>query len=221
MIVLARTHAPTPALVAAAFAGGAAFPPTSSVLRAQYPRLFGHRPGLMQGAFALDSVLTESIFTAGPLLTALVVVAFEPAAALVGLGRRADARHHRARVRPAAGRCPVEDAARTRFGALAVPGIRTLVASMLPVGFAFGALEVALPAFATTRGGPSWPACSSPCGRSAASTGGLTYGARPRRGTLASVHLRVAVLLPSQLPPARARGLARRRWRCWCCPPGC
>ena len=35
--------------------------------------------------------------------------------------------------------------------------------------------------------------------------GGLTYGARPRRGTLANVHLRVALLLPlSFLPLALA-----------------
>jgi MFS family permease len=83
IVGLARAGAPTPALVAAAFVAGVAFPPTSSVLRAQYPRLFAGRPALVQGAFALDSVLTETIFTAGPLVTALLVVLFEPAAAML------------------------------------------------------------------------------------------------------------------------------------------
>ena len=205
VIVLARTHAPTPALVAAAFAGGAAFPPTQSVLRVQYPRLFGHKAGLMQGAFALDSVLTEAIFTAGPLLTALVVVALEPAAALavsvaaLMLGTTALV------FALPQWEMPVEDAARTRFGALAVPGIRTLVASMFPVGFAFGALEVALPAFAHDEGRPELAGVLVALWAFGSVTGGLIYGARPRRGTLASVHLRVAVLLPfSFLPLALA-----------------
>src|SRR5215211_4743869 len=41
VIGLARADAPGVALVAAAFLAGAAFPPTSSVMRAQYPVLFG------------------------------------------------------------------------------------------------------------------------------------------------------------------------------------
>src|SRR5215218_7915524 len=83
VVALAHSAAPSSALVAAAFVAGGAFPPTSSVLRAQYPRLFGGRPELLQGAFALDSVLTESIFTVAPLLTAALVVLFEPAAAIL------------------------------------------------------------------------------------------------------------------------------------------
>ena len=48
---------------------------------------------LLHGAFALDSVLTETIFTVGPLLTAALVAVVEPAAALLGLGRRRARRH--------------------------------------------------------------------------------------------------------------------------------
>ena len=83
VIVLAHTAAPPVALVLVAFVAGGSFPPASSVLRAQYPRLFAGRPELLQGAFALDSVLTESIFTVAPLLTAGLVVLFEPAAAIL------------------------------------------------------------------------------------------------------------------------------------------
>src|SRR5919107_185065 len=39
--------------------------------------------GATAGAFALDSVLTETIFTVAPLLTALLVVLLDPAAALL------------------------------------------------------------------------------------------------------------------------------------------
>jgi MFS family permease len=208
LIALARAGAPTPALVAAAFVAGGSFPPTSSVLRAQYPRLFGDRPTLLQGAFALDSVLTESIFTVAPLLTAALVVVFEPAAALLVSGAAIVAGTFAlVAALPADDGHAIEapDAARSRLGALAVPGIRTLVGSMLPVGFAFGALEVALPAFADHEGRPELAGVLVALWALGSVAGGLTYGARPRRGSLASVHLRVALLLPlSFLPMALA-----------------
>ncbi len=206
LVALTRAGAPTAVLVATAFAAGAAFPPTSSVLRAQYPRLFGDRSALLQGAFALDSVLTESIFTVAPLLTAALVVVFEPAAAIV-LSAAAIVAGTFALVAalPAGAADAPDEGAQRGLGALAVPGIRTLVASMLPVGFAFGALEVALPAFADHEGEPELAGVLISLWALGSVAGGLTYGARPRRGSLASVHLRVALLLPlSFLPMALA-----------------
>src|SRR5215218_6274892 len=208
VIALARVGAPTAALIAAALIAGAAFPPASSVLRTRYPLLFEGRPELLQGAFALDSVLTEAIFTAGPLLTAALVVLFAPAAALlasasalvVGTATLVAALPPEGDSAPDGAAAPVG-----RLGALAVPGIRTLVGSMLPVGFAFGALEVALPAFADAEGRPELAGVLIAVWSVGSMAGGLVYGARPRRGSLASVHLRVAVLLPvSFLPLALA-----------------
>ncbi len=206
VIALARTGAPGFALVAAAFLAGAAFPPTSSVLRAQYPVLFADRPALMQGAFALDSVLTESIFTVAPLITAGLVVLFEPAAAILLSAAAVIV----GTVVLVAALPPVDESAAAPssgrgLGALAVPGIRTLVGSMLPVGFAFGALEVALPAFADHEGRPELAGVLVALWALGSVAGGLAYGARPRRGSLARVHLRVALLLPiSFLPLALA-----------------
>jgi MFS family permease len=206
LIGLTRAGAPTLLLVVTAFAAGASFPPTSSVLRAEYPRLFGDRPALLQGAFALDSVLTESIFTVAPLLTAALVVVFEPAAAIL-LSAAAIVIGTTALVAalPAGGARTAEQRAPGRLGALAAPGIRTLVASMVPVGFAFGALEVALPAFADHEGQPELAGVLIAVWSLGSVAGGLAYGARPRRGSLASAHLRVALLLPlSFLPMALA-----------------
>src|SRR5215204_86418 len=205
VISLARLEAPAAALIASALIAGAAFPPASSVLRTRYPLLFEGRPELIQGAFALDSVLTETIFTAGPLLTAALVVLFEPAAALVVSASALLC----GTVALVAALPPGEErAARAdngRLGALAAPGIRTLVASMLPVGFAFGALEVALPAFADAEGAPELAGVLVAIWSLGSVAGGLTYGARPRRAPLANVHLRVALLLPlSFLPLALA-----------------
>jgi len=205
VIVLARANAPAAALVAAALTAGAAFPPTSSVVRTRYPVLFAGRSELIQGAFALDSVLTETIFTVGPLLTAAIVVVFEPAAALlVSVAAMLGGTAAMVAALPP-GEEPPEEAPDRRLGALAAPGIRTLVASMLPVGFAFGALEVALPAFAHEEGRPELAGVLIALWSVGSVAGGLTYGARPRRGSLAGTHLRVALLLPlSFLPLALA-----------------
>jgi hypothetical protein len=173
------------------------------VLRAQYPRLLAGRPALMQGAFALDSVLTELIFTAGPLLTAGLVVLFAPAAAL--LVSAAAVLAGTVVLVAALPPQPRADAdappRRGRLGALAAPGIRTLVGSMLPVGFALGATEVALPAFADAHGRPELSGVLIAIWSLGSLAGGLAYGARPRRAPLASVHLRVALLLPLGLLP--------------------
>ena len=207
VIVLAHRGAPPVPLVLAAFAAGGTFPPTSSVLRAQYPRLFGDSPALLQGAFALDSVLTESIFTVAPLLTAALVVLFEPAAAIavsaaaVLCGTAAMV----AALPPGAGDATPAEHRSSGLGALAAPGIRTLVAAMLPVGFAFGALEVALPAFADHEGRPELAGVLVALWALGSVAGGLAYGARPRRGSLSGSHLRIALLLPlSFLPLALA-----------------
>ena len=77
---------------------------------------------------------------------------------------------------------------------------------MLPVGFAFGAVEVALPAFADAEGRPELAGVLIALWALGSVAGGLVYGARQRRGTLASVHLRVALLLPFSFLPLTLAG---------------
>jgi MFS family permease len=196
MLVLGSAGTPSALVLAAAFVTGMTFPPTSAVLRAMYPRL---APDHVQGAYALDSVLTESIFVVGPLLTGLLVALVAPGAALV-LGAAAVVVGTAAFVAalPAPGEPPEPCArdARDWLGALRAPGVRTLVGAMLPVGFAFGALEVALPAFADSHGRPELAGALIAIWAGASAVGGLVYGARTRRSPLTRVHLRLALLLP-------------------------
>jgi MFS family permease len=201
IVALGKLSAPAPLLVAAAVLAGAALPPASSVLRSLYPRLLTGE--LVQTAYALDSVLTELIFVAGPALVALLVATVSPASALAvsagavlsgtwlflrqlpeGAGRRAEGL-------PALG----------RLGALRSEGIRTLVFSMLPVGVAIGALEVALPAFADEHGSQALAGLLIVLWSIGSAAGGLIYGARPRRAPLARVHLQIALLIPLSLAP--------------------
>ena len=211
IIALGLAAAPAASLVAAGFVTGLAMPPTSSVMRALYPRLL-REPALVQAAYALDSVSTQVIFVAGPLLTALLVALVEPAAALavsalvvlIGVvvflaAMPASERRRAPHADPA--RRPVD-----RLGALRSPGIRTIVLSMLPVGFAFGSLEVALPAFADAEGRRELAGVLLALWSGGSAIGGLVYGARARRSPLVRVHVRMAVLLPLGIAPLALAG---------------
>jgi MFS family permease len=156
----------------------------------------------VQSAFALDSVLTETIFIAGPLLTALLVATISPGAALVlSAAAVTSGVVVFLAALPPAEEPDVDAASPGRLGALRAPGIQTLVLSMLPMGFAFGALEVALPAFATNRGRPELAGVLVAIWSVGSAAGGLVYGARTRRLPLNSVHLRVALMLPLTFVP--------------------
>jgi MFS family permease len=197
------SSAPPAVVVLLAGATGAVAPPVSSLLRALYPKLLRGRPELIHGAFALDSVLTELLFIAGPALTAAIAVLISPGAALVVsagavtvgtfsflavLGDGVDAGGEIA-------------APSGLLGALRAPGVRTLVVTMLPVGFAFGILEITITAFATAEGHRELAGVLLTLWAVASAAGGLVYGARPRRGTASDTHLRVALALPLGLAP--------------------
>lgn len=173
-------------------------------MRALYPRLLGGEPALVQGAFALDSVLTETIFIVGPLLTALLVALVAPGAALAVSGAAVVAGTLALLAvlpREERGAAGSDEAPRDLLGALRSPGLRTLIGAMLPVGVALGALEVALPAFAGHEGRRELAGVLLAVWSLGSAAGGLAYGARPRRRPLARVHLTVALLLPAFLAP--------------------
>ncbi|HEX8102718.1 MAG TPA: MFS transporter [Solirubrobacteraceae bacterium] len=208
IFALGSAGGPAAALVALSAVTGVAFPPTSSVLRAQYQRLFADTPTLLQGAFALDSVLTEVIFVAGPLLTAAMVAFVSPGAALllsagaVAAGALAFQAALPAAARDEGGRA----GGAGRLGALRAPGILTLVLAMLPVGVGVGAIEVALPAFADEQGRPSAAGVLIAIWSVASAAGGLAYGARRRRASLVRIHLVAAVLVPIGFLPLALAG---------------
>ena len=99
----------------------------------------------------------------------------------------------RGRTRPEA---PPEDSRALGLGALAAPGLRTLVIASLPVGFALGTLEVVLPAFSEAEGSKALAGVLLAVWSGASGVAGLVYGARPGRAALTRVHLRFALLLP-------------------------
>jgi MFS family permease len=199
LVALGFADAPAMTLVLVAVLAGAAVPPVAAVLRAGYPRLLGDQPGLVQAAFATDSVLVEVIFIGGPLLTAALIWLVSAAAALVvsAIAGVLGTAWFLAELPEEA--FPGRDPHRERHwaGALRSSGMRTLVSAMLPVGFAFGAIEVALPAFADAEGERHVAGLLIAIWSLGSAVGGIVYGARPRRRALSHVHMLAAAVLPA------------------------
>ena len=203
IVVSTEANAPTAVLVAFGFLAGFAIPPTSSVLRSMWPSLLRERPELLQAAYALDSVLIELIFILGPLVTALIATALAPPAALavsavsVIAGTVAFTALPPSRAfQPDRDRRPAG-----ALGALASPGVRTLVLTSVPAGIGVGICEVALPAFSDASGAAATAGILLAIWSVGSAAGGLVYGALPNRPPLGRVHLAVAALLPLGLLP--------------------
>jgi MFS family permease len=207
---LGSLDAPDATLVTLPFAAGLAFPPASSVLRSLWPRLLRERPRLVSSAYALDSVMIETIFIAGPLAVAATVatIGAQGALALSGACVVGGTIALVAQLAPLGDRrtAPAE---RRLLGALASDGVRTLVLSTFPVGVCFGAIEVALPAFSEARDAEALAGVLIAILSAASVVGGLMYGARSWKAPLAELHLRFALLLPlAFLPIAVAPSIA-------------
>ena len=135
-------------------------PPVSPSLRSLLPSLVGR--DRLDTAFALDALLLELVFIAGPAagrrasrrrsrpqVAFLTGVAFQAAG---GLGVAASPYSRRWRPEP-------HEPGTRRAGALGTPGIRVLVLALALTAVALGVLEIAIPAFAeehATRDDAGW-----------------------------------------------------------------
>ena len=197
IVALGHAGAGVVPMMVVAVVGGAALPPVSSITRTLWPVLVGGEGALLNAAFALDSVLVELVFVLGPLLAAGISLWLGPAAALgvsatavvLGTGALTALRPVRTMER----RPQVE---RGWLGALESPGMRTLVLVTLPVGFAFGAIEITLPAYGEARGAAAWAGALLGLHALGSAVGGLVYGGLARRRALRDSYVRLVALLP-------------------------
>lgn len=203
IVGVAELSAATPILLVFGFIGGFAVPPTSSVLRSMWTDLV--EPRLHQAAYALDSTMIELIFITGPLLTAVIAAVASPAGALivsavavvVGTAiftalpptRHVEGEHEH----PPGG----------LLGALAAPGVRTLVITSFPTGVGLGMLEVGIPAFSRAEGAAAVAGVLLATWSFGSLVGGLAYGMLPRR-SLHRTHLILTAVLPLTLLPLAA-----------------
>ena len=182
-----------PGLFAAAIAAGAFSPPVTVIVRTLLRARFADG-ALRQSAFALDAVLLELAYTAGPLaIAAAVALGSTTAAMAIALVFLALAvpllfasgglRWHRSE---AAGR-------RHLLGPLAETRLLRLYAATFALCTAFGALEVGYPGFARAVGRDPWGPLLIALSSIGSAIGGLVYGG-----------LQLARPLPRQLPVAMA-----------------
>ena len=191
--VLSVAGAPVAVLALVAAAAGVLLPPVGASLRTLLPAI---APGdLRSTAFALEASLQEVFFVGGPLLVALLV-AIRPVAALVGAAVTACVGTLAlTRLPPVRETEPPHGVERTWIGALAAPGVRTILLLATFMGLAFGPVEVAMPAFAEQHGSRALAGlilASFSCG---SLLGGLIIGLR--HGVDDRTRLRVfAAILP-------------------------
>jgi MFS family permease len=206
IVVGTELGAATAVLVVCGLVAGFAVPPTSAVLRSMWPTLLRGRPELMQAAYALDSVMIELIFISGPLVTAVVATVLSPQAALViSAASVIVGTAGFTALPPSRAIKPDPDRPRTGvLGALASPGVRTLVFTSLPLGVGIGICEVTLPAFSDASGAAATAGLLLAVWSLGSAIGGLLYGAWPNRPPLQRVHIAVTALLPLSLLPLAA-----------------
>jgi MFS family permease len=200
IVGLSELDAPTVALLLCGFAAGFAIPPTSSVLRSQWTNLL--EPRLHQAAYALDSTMIELIFISGPLLTAAITAIASPAAALIISAVAVITGTAIFTTLPPTRAIEISPhETKGLLGALASPGVRTLVLTSLPAGVGIGILEVGIPAFSREEGAAAAAGVLLAIWSLGSGIGGLLYGTLPRRAGLHRTHLLVGALLPVTLLP--------------------
>jgi len=200
IVGFAELGAPAIVLLVFGFVAGAAVPPTSSVLRAMWTDLLD-RP-LHQAAYALDSTMIELIFISGPLLTAAIAAIASPAGALIisAIAVVTGTTIFTA-LPPTRDFEPTHHESKGLLGALASPGVRTLVLISLPTGIGLGMIEVGIPAFSRAEGAAETAGLLLAVWSFGSGIGGLLYGMLPRRGGLYRMHLVVAALMPLTMLP--------------------
>jgi MFS family permease len=212
LVALGLGGAPVWACGLLAAAAGAFLPPLGSISRSLWPRILRDEdPELLGTALALEGVLIELIFVAGPLLTAAIVVVSDAAVALAlspvlllgGLGLFL--------MQPPVRTWVISEHAGSHgaLGALRSPGIRTLIVCTVPLGLCFGAMEVTLPAFSEAHGSRTLAGVLVAVWSLGSAAGGIWYGARAWADPPGRRYARLTALLPiGYLPLAAAPSIA-------------
>ncbi|SDC39774.1 Predicted arabinose efflux permease, MFS family [Geodermatophilus telluris] len=169
--------APTVAVVGASAAAGAGTPLVSGAVRAMWSRV---DPRVRGTAYALDATATELVFVAGPTLVATLAVLAAPAWALAVAGVLAVAGATGVATSSAMrGWVPAPAGPRTSpFATVLAPGMPRVLLSGTALMLGFGALEVAVPAFADSAGSPGLSGLLLALWSLGSVAGGLWFGAR-------------------------------------------
>jgi len=179
---------------------GATYPPLTAALRGGWAGLSGEEGSavplarLRASALALDAVTFELVFLLGPALVSAIVSFAPPGAALLFVACVTGAGSLLVAVNPLLGSRTTRPSHRTHpLGPLRIPGFVPLVATSGALGITFGALTVAVTAFADRVSDNSATAgCLLALWGLGSIIGGGLFARRPPKGALQPV---LAVLL--------------------------
>jgi MFS family permease len=187
LLALAHERAPEAVLVVATLIAGVLAPPVGPTIRMMWPAMLP-RPELRTTAYALEATIQEVIFVVGPLIVAVLAASISAGAGIVAAGVACIAGSIGFTATPAV-RARRPDPAHDRHGqhllqALVPWGIRRVLMLGIAYGVAFGAVEVAMPAFAEGHGGRSLGGITLAAFSGGSLIGGVVAGAASSAGPL-------------------------------------
>jgi len=185
LVLAAGTGAGAVVLVVLAAAAGSLMPAIAPSVRALLGEVTGGRE-VRETAYALESVIQELIWVTGPLLVALVVAFASPSGALL-LSAAICVTGTTLFVRsPLARRPRLTERHQRPVAALASPELRVLLAPMVLMGTALGAIDLGLPSLALHAGSRPSSGLLLALWSVGSLVGGLWYGSRSWRTPLAA-----------------------------------
>lgn len=205
LVLAAHAGAGAGPLVALAAAGGSLMPAIAPSVRALLGEMTDERE-VRETAYALESVIQELIWVSGPLVVAVVVTIASPSGALL-LGAVICLVGTTLFVRSPLVRRPRQTERHPRpRAALASPELRVLLAPMVLMGTALGAIDVGLPSLALHAGSRPSSGLLLALWSLGSLGGGLWYGSRSWRSAPAERYrlLTVATMI-STAPLIAAR----------------
>jgi MFS family permease len=184
LVVAAAAPADAPVLVALATLAGALVPPIAPTVRALLREVL-QDSDVRETAYALESVIQELIWIIGPLLVAVVIAFMSPSGAVVLTGVICvvgTVLFVRTPLAQGSGRGP---SPYERTAVLAIPELRALLPPIALMGVGLGAIEVGLPSLALHAGSRPSSGLLLALWSVGSLTGGLWYGSRAWRISLA------------------------------------
>jgi MFS family permease len=205
ILLIGDDHGPFAALLGVCALTGLAYPALSPTMRRLWPVLVTGGDAQLDAAMALEGVLVEVIYTAGPLIAAGIIAIASPGLVLLcaatmsllgtlafvaspvtrGLGNAAA---------PLGGRAG-------RLRVLRSRGTFALIAAMFALGGVFGSVQVGVPAFASTHGHGAIAGVALASNSLASMIGGLAYGGWSWHGSMERRYAGLGLILAGCYAP--------------------
>ena len=198
----AHGHVPGAVLIAVGILAGLTLPPISTSMRVEWGKLVGEADRTT--AYSLVYLAQQLAVLLGPLILAGIVAAASASAALIAVAAVAAAGSlgFAATIAPGSGRPTARS--EPRASVLRIPAMRMLMATILMLGAALGALEVAAPATATAHAEPAAAGLLIACLSVGGVLGATIYGSRRWRAAPARRLLVLVALVTIALAPTIA-----------------